>query len=344
MTLSKTTRILLAIGSLTLAITFFVPLWQILLWAPQYPEGLMMKIWHNKLSGDVDIINGLNHYIGMKHISVEMFPEFGFIGLLIGILMGVGLVAAILGRARILFFFTLLSYVYGVVALWDFWRWGYEYGHNLDPNAAIKVENMSYQPPLVGYKNLLNFTAYSGPDTGAWVIIVVCLLATALWWWEFFRQKKTSEKSGMPKGKGSTLATLVLLLIFCSCSSGPEPIRYGQDACAHCKMTLTDKRFGSEIITGKGKVYKFDDLNCLAASLKGGMVAEKDIAQLVTVDFKKPGAFIDVHQAFFLQNDAIKSPMRGDVASFSTQNDLEAVKTAIGGGKPLTWEEVKNSF
>jgi hypothetical protein len=66
MTLSKTTRILVGIGSLLLLITFFVPLWQIMLWAPQYPEGLSMKIWHNNLSGNVDIINGLNHYIGMK--------------------------------------------------------------------------------------------------------------------------------------------------------------------------------------------------------------------------------------------------------------------------------------
>ena len=75
--LSNTTRILLGITTLSLVVTYFVPLWQILLWAPQYPEGLTMKIWVNKLSGEVDIINGLNHYIGMKHISVEMFPEIG---------------------------------------------------------------------------------------------------------------------------------------------------------------------------------------------------------------------------------------------------------------------------
>jgi hypothetical protein len=121
----------------------------------------------------------------MKHISVEMFPEFKFLGVLVGILMLVGLVTAISGRSRMLFAFTLLSYVYAVAALWDFWSWGYEYGHNLDPNAAIKVQDMSYQPPLIGYKNLLNFTAYSGPDIGAWVIIGVCLMATLLWWWEF---------------------------------------------------------------------------------------------------------------------------------------------------------------
>lgn len=344
MTLSKTTRILIGIGSLALAITFFVPLWQILLWAPQYPEGLTMKIWHNTLSGEVEIINGLNHYIGMKHISVEMFPEFGFIGLLIGLLMAVGLAAAVFGRSAILFLFTLLSYVYAVAALWDFWRWGYDYGHNLDPKAAIIVPDMSYQPPLIGYKNLLNFTSYSGPDTGAWVIIVVCLMATVLWWWEFFKNRKKTLNAGALKGKGRAILTVLTLLVFCACSSGPEPIRYGQDACANCKMTLTDKRFGAEIVTQKGKVFKFDDLNCLVGALGNGSVAEKDIAQIVTVDFKKTGTFVAVQSALFLYHDAIRSPMRADVASFSTQSDLDAVKAAIGGGKLMTWTELRNMF
>ena len=342
MILSKTTRVLIGLGSLALGITFFVPLWQILLWAPQYPEGLTMKIWYNTLSGEIDIINGLNHYIGMKHISVEMFPEFGFIGILIGLLMAVGLLASALGRPGILFFFTLLSYIYAVVALWDFWRWGYEYGHNLDPKAAIIVPDMSYQPPLIGYKNLLNFTSYSGPDTGAWVIIVVCLLATTLWWWEFFKNRKISLKSNGMKGKSHAIAIVPLLLLFCACSTGPEPIRYGQDACANCKMTLTDRRFGAEIVTLKGKVFKFDDLNCLAGYLKNGVVAEKDIAQVLSIDFKHSPAFLDVKKAFFLHNEVIKSPMRSDVASFSNQTELSAVKAEIGGGTEMTWEQVKN--
>ncbi|MDX1911017.1 MAG: hypothetical protein SFV22_06010, partial [Saprospiraceae bacterium] len=263
MKLSITTRVALGIASLLLLITYYVPLWQIMLWAPQYPEGLTMKIWHNNLSGNIDIINGLNHYIGMKHIGVEMFPEFQYIGGLIGFLMAVGLLAAIWGNGRILFIFTLLSYVYGAAALWDFWSWGYEYGHNLDPNAAIKVPDMSYQPPVIGYKNLLNFTSYSGPDTGAWIIIGVCLLATVLWWWEFFRNRKIKLAGRKTSASMAVIAVLSGCLNMVACSTGPEPIRYGQDNCHACKMTLTDRRFGAEIVTKKGKVYKFDDLNCL---------------------------------------------------------------------------------
>ncbi len=313
-----------------------------MLWAPQYPEGLTMKIWHNKLSGSIDIINGLNHYIGMKHISVEMFPEFQFIGILLGILIALGLLAAITGRARILLAFIALSFVYGIAALWDFWRWGYEYGHHLDPNAAIKVEGMAYQPPVLGYKNLLNFTAYSGPDTGAWVLIAVCSLAIVLFGWEYIKDKKI--KTANMKAKGSLLAAAFAITTAIGCSSGPEPIRYGKDACAACKMTLTDKRFGAEIVTQKGKAFIFDDLNCLTSFLKGGTVFESDVAQIVSVDFNHTGAFVDVQKAFFLQNDAIKSPMRGDIASFSTAQDRDALKAQIGGGTEMNWELVKKQF
>ena len=344
MVLGKTTRMLLGVASLSLLITYFVPLWQILLWAPQYPEGLTMKIWTNRIAGEVDIINGLNHYIGMKHISAEMFPEFGYIGMLIGFLIAVGLLAAITGKGGILFFFTLLSYLYGAVALWDFWRWGYDYGHNLDPSAAIKVPGMSYQPPVIGYKNLLNFTSYSGPDTGAWIIIIVCLLATALWWWEFFKGRKKAVATGSPAAKTAAVAVALGALCLPGCSTGPEPIRYGQDNCQHCKMTLTDRRFGAEIVTGKGKVFKFDDLNCLAAYMGESHLPESEIARVVVVDFKKTGEFVDVQQALFLQNEALKSPMRGDVAGFSDMIDLEAVKAELGGGDELNWADIQAKF
>jgi copper chaperone NosL len=344
MQLSKTTRVLVGIGSLLLLVTYYVPLWQIMLWAPQYPEGLTMKIWHNDLSGNIDIINGLNHYIGMKHIGVEMFPEFRYIGPLIGLLMLVGLAAAALGKGRILFVFTLLSYLYGAVALWDFWRWGYDYGHNLDPNAAIKVPGMAYQPPVIGYKNLLNFTSYSGPDTGGWVIIAVCGLATVLWWWEFFKNKKMARAGQNLGGKMPGAVLVFGLLNLTACSVGPEPIRYGQDNCHACKMTLTDRRFGAEIVTKKGKVFKFDDLNCLVGFLGEGSLAEQDLAQVLAVDFKKTGQFVDVQQAFFLQSERLKSPMRADVASFSAQPDLEAVRAEIGDGKAMTWAELKKAL
>jgi copper chaperone NosL len=75
--------------------------------------------------------------------------------------------------------------LFGIAILADMYRWGYEYGHELDPKAAIKVEGMVYQPPLIGYKQLLNFLAYSGPDTGSWILmggVGMLMLAVFLDW------------------------------------------------------------------------------------------------------------------------------------------------------------------
>ena len=178
--LRPATRIILALAAFSLGATYFLPLWQIQLWAPQYPEGLTMKIWFNRISGDYEIINGINHYIGMKSIKAEMFPEFKFMGALIGVLIVVGLLPALTGRRRWLQVFAGLLCVGGALGMIDFYVWCYDYGHNLNPKAAISVPGMSYDPPLIGYKNLLNFVVYSGPDYGGWVLIVVGVTAVIL--------------------------------------------------------------------------------------------------------------------------------------------------------------------
>ena len=174
--LKPISRIALAITSLILGAAYFVPLWRILLWAPQYPEGLEMKIWINTLSGDVKIISALNHYIGMRHIEVSMFPEFGYMIYIVGFIILAGMVCALVGKRVMLVAFVLLLAATALAALVDFYLWGYDYGHNLNPKAAIKIEGMSYQPPLIGTKVLLNFTAFSGPDLGGWIFIGVGLV------------------------------------------------------------------------------------------------------------------------------------------------------------------------
>jgi copper chaperone NosL len=87
-----------------------------------------------------------------------------------------GLVVALVGRRWLLYTWAVLFTLGAAVGLGDFWKWGYEYGHQLDPHAAIKVPGMSYQPPLVGSKQLLNFHATSWPDVGGWIAIVALVL------------------------------------------------------------------------------------------------------------------------------------------------------------------------
>jgi copper chaperone NosL len=149
---------------------YVLPLWHILLDAPQYPEGLEMKIWLNGLSGNINQINGLNHYIGMKHIAIGDFREFTILPYVFGAVLALGAVAAIINSRKLAIgWFTCLC-LFAIIGFSDFYVWEYNYGHHLNPHAAIKVEGMNYQPPLVGYKQLLNFTAGSLPDTGGLLV------------------------------------------------------------------------------------------------------------------------------------------------------------------------------
>lgn len=169
----RSTRVLLAVAALGLLATLVLPLWRISLLAPQYPEGLGMNIWASKITGDLRSINGLNHYIGMKEIHPEAIPELRLMPMVVMALSALGLLAAAWGRRRGLYVWGFLLLASALVGLADFWRWGYDYGHDLNPTAAIKIPGMSYQPPLIGPKQLLNFKALSLPATGGWVAIGV---------------------------------------------------------------------------------------------------------------------------------------------------------------------------
>jgi hypothetical protein len=117
---------------------------------------------------DLDNINNLNHYIGMKTIEPEGIAELRVIPWLIAGLGVLGFIVAIAGKRSWLVGWLVSFSVLGVVGLWDFWRWERDYGHNLDfQHAIIKVPGMTYQPPLIGSKQLLNFTATSWPAAGS---------------------------------------------------------------------------------------------------------------------------------------------------------------------------------
>lgn len=182
-------KVLILIASLLMIVAFFVPFWQILMWAPQYPEGLEMKIWLNNITGDIDIINGLNHYIGMKYIKVEMFPEFKVMPFILAGIIVFGIITALIGRRGIVWVYFGLLVAAGVAGLVDFYLWGYDYGHNLNPNAAIKVPGMTYQPPLIGTKELLNFVAYSAPDIGGWILAIAGLIVAGVLLLEYWKHK-----------------------------------------------------------------------------------------------------------------------------------------------------------
>jgi len=183
--LSVPTRVVLVLCSLLLVAVLFVPMWRIDLDAPQYPEGLRLLIYPHQIGGDVDIINGLNHYIGMKTMHTKDFIEFTLLPYLIGFFAALFMLVSLLAKRKWMNLLLVALIVFGLVAMIDFWKWEYNYGHNLDPNAAIIVPGMAYQPPLIGFKQLLNFGAFSVPDIGGWlfvtagVLLVLCVVFEA---------------------------------------------------------------------------------------------------------------------------------------------------------------------
>ena len=190
-------RKLIAVSALLMISAYFLPLWQIILEAPQYPEGLGLKIWLNGITGNVDQINGLNHYIGMKHIIVEDFIEFRILPYIFGLIILLGLFTALNGKLRFLWIWFSVLVLFAIVGLTDFYLWEYDYGHNLDPRAAIKVPGMTYQPPLIGYKQLLNFLAGSFPDMGGVLIGIGGMLAGGVLFYEQRLSKKVTLR--LPK-------------------------------------------------------------------------------------------------------------------------------------------------
>ncbi|HEU6452666.1 MAG TPA: hypothetical protein VFT57_14700 [Gemmatimonadaceae bacterium] len=171
----------MAAAALLMAGGFLLPLWQIRLLAPQYPEGLGLYIHVNTVRGmtehDLNSINSLNHYIGMKAIDPAAIPVLNIMPWVLGALVAGALLVAVAGRRKLLAVWLGAFATAAVLGLLEFWKWERDYGRNLDmENAIIKVPGMSYEPPLIGAKQLLNFTAISLPAAGAVLLGIAFLL------------------------------------------------------------------------------------------------------------------------------------------------------------------------
>lgn len=192
--MSNRSKYLMTTSALILLGVFLFPIWNINLEAPQYPEGIGLRIWVNQVTGekefDLKNINGLNHYIGMKPIVPDAITELKFMPYIVVFLSLSGILVAFIKKRKLLLVWIVLVLVVMSIGLYDFYMWGYDYGHNLDPTAPIKVPGMSYQPPVIGTKKLLNITATSLPGLGSILIFISVALATT----SYFIDKKGKEK------------------------------------------------------------------------------------------------------------------------------------------------------
>lgn len=123
------------------------------------------------------------------------------------------------------------------------------------------------------------------------------------------------------------------------CSKNPEPINYESDECELCRMSIVDKQYGAELVTNKGKIYKFDSIECLINySLNNNLIGDENNLMLVT-DFSKPELFIDVKKSFYVYNNSFRSPMGLNVSSFGTDVAKQSFIDK-NGGQQLSWLEV----
>ncbi len=180
-------RLLILLAGLLLIPTFFFPLWNMMLYSNQFPDGLSLDIYSYKLEGgktalrdDLREINSLNHYIGMRPLLEDDFTEFKWIPFVIGGMVLLALRVVVLGKmSKLVDLFVLFTY-FGVFSLWSFYHKLYLYGHGLDPTAAVKVP--PFTPPMFGHTTMANFEVYSYPDVGSYFMAAVpVLLLVAMW-------------------------------------------------------------------------------------------------------------------------------------------------------------------
>jgi copper chaperone NosL len=139
-------------------------------------------------TNDLNSINNLNHYIGMKVIKPESINELKIMPYIIGFMMLFGVLILLINKKKLILVWIIIFTIISVIGLYDFYLWGYDYGHNLDPKAIIKIPGMFYQPPVFGTKQLLNFTAHSYPSIGgiaAFLSIIIAFISL-----DVFKKKK----------------------------------------------------------------------------------------------------------------------------------------------------------
>jgi copper chaperone NosL len=362
-------RILVGAAALLMVLVYFTPLWSIGLVAPQYRDGLGMYISISEVRGhdthDLQNINILNHYIGMQPIEPDAIPELEWMPKILGALIIAGLLAAIIGNRWLMAAWLVAFVGLGIAGMVDFYMWKVDYGHNLSPDAPIKVPGMTYQPPLIGTKQLLNITASSYPHLGTYILLVASGLGLAGVIQAFRRHggRATGEAGGSsaregrrraPSAIASTMAMGLVLLVACgggderpgddlARASGDRSARmvYGQDVDPFCGRVVDRVRWGGEIRTSEGDQIRFRSVECLAGHLLANGSAAGEGTAILVVDFPDGYRLIPASEAVFLHTPNLASPDRLNLLAIHRDNErmIRNLQDAYTGPL-LDWSQV----
>lgn len=183
---SISSMISLFIAGGLLITSIFFPWWGMKFFAPQYPEGLNIIVYPNKLDGEIDIVNGLNHYIGMAEFSNESFPELQYLPYIIIGLAALLFIVALIRRKNLLYGVISLFIIGGTLGIYDMNRWLTKFGTELDPMAPIELD--PFVPPIIGENTIANFITNSYFTTGAFILCGAFICTVLPLWLE--RRKK----------------------------------------------------------------------------------------------------------------------------------------------------------
>jgi hypothetical protein len=194
-TIDGRARAMVLVAALLLATTYVLPLWNLTMFAPQYPEGLRLDIYSYTLVGgnngqDIKEINVLNHYIGMRDLVDAEFTEFQWMPFVIGALGLLLLRTAVHATVVSLVDVTMLFVYFGAFSLWSFGYKLYRYGHDLAPTAAVQVP--PFMPPMFGGQQIANFEVYSYPRAASYAMAGTILLLLAALAWTWWRRRRTA--------------------------------------------------------------------------------------------------------------------------------------------------------
>jgi len=136
------------------------------------------------------------------------------------------------------------------------------------------------------------------------------------------------------------LVLVIAALVLAACSVGPETVHLGSDECAECRMTISDARFAAQAVTRTGLAHKFDAIECLAAFLQGeNAPAEGSLHSAWVADFVDTGRWLPAEEAFYVQGEAVQSPMGGGLAAHATaesaRRHAETVRARV-----IDWNQV----
>ena len=151
--------------------------------------------------------------------------------------------------------------------------------------------------------------------------------------WKNYRKAKKHAK-----GAGIVLALATCFLLN-GCQTGPVAIVTGKDNCCFCKMTISDPRYGAELLTRKGKVYKFDDMHCIRSFLHSKMINEGEVKDIYLVDYAGNHSLVKAQESFLLQSEDIHGPMNGNMIAFKEKDSMKGMAVQLKA-IATSWEQL----